>query len=93
MLCGVQLSVSAPCQLMGVGLCGTKGLFTVSLEVTEVGTPGMHGIAGLLPLTGHLIRLTTGRLVIRCCPGRTCGCLQVHEPFFRPLYHRQLEWL
>ena len=34
--CSLQMSVSAQCQLLGVGLCGTIGHFTVSLEVTEV---------------------------------------------------------
>ncbi len=32
----IVISVSAPCQLMGVGLCGTVGAFTVQLEVSEV---------------------------------------------------------
>ncbi len=29
----IVISVSAPCQLMGVGLCGTIGAFTVDVEV------------------------------------------------------------
>ena len=32
-----QVSVSAPCQLLGVGLCGTVSAFTVALTVSEVG--------------------------------------------------------
>ncbi len=32
----VVLTVDEPCQLLGVGLCGTEGSFTVDLEVYEV---------------------------------------------------------
>ena len=32
----VVISVSAPCQLMGLGLCGTVGAFTVDAEVAQV---------------------------------------------------------
>jgi hypothetical protein len=33
----VVFTVDRPCQLLGVGLCGTEGSFTVELEVFEVG--------------------------------------------------------
>lgn len=32
----IVISVSAPCQLMGIGLCGTVGAFTVDAEVSQV---------------------------------------------------------
>lgn len=32
----VVFSVDRPCQLLGAGLCGTEGGFTVELEVYEV---------------------------------------------------------
>ncbi len=31
--------MSAPCQLLGVGLCGTVSAFTAALSVTEVWLP------------------------------------------------------
>ena len=34
-----QFSVSAHCQLLGVGLCGTIGLINVSLEIIQVSSP------------------------------------------------------
>lgn len=33
----VVFCVDRPCQLLGVGLCGTEGSFTVELDVYEVG--------------------------------------------------------
>ena len=35
----IIINVSAPCQLMGVGLCGTERAFTVVLKVSEVCRP------------------------------------------------------
>ena len=32
----IVISVSGPCQLMGIGLCGTVGAFTVDAEVSQV---------------------------------------------------------
>jgi hypothetical protein len=44
----VVVSASAPCQLLGIGLCGTVGAFTVKLEVSEV-------LAALPPLLAALV--------------------------------------
>ena len=32
----IVLSVDQPCQLLGVGLCGTEGAYTAELELLEV---------------------------------------------------------
>lgn len=32
----VVFTVDRPCQLLGAGLCGTEGAFTVELELVEV---------------------------------------------------------
>ena len=34
----IVFSVDQPCQLLGVGLCGTEGAFTAELELLEVTT-------------------------------------------------------
>lgn len=36
MLCQVVFTVDRGCQLLGAGLCGTEGGFTVELEIYEV---------------------------------------------------------
>ena len=33
----IVFSVDQPCQLLGVGLCGTEGAYTAELELLEVG--------------------------------------------------------
>ena len=38
----VVLTVDRPCQLLGVGFCGTEGGLTVELDVYEVRRLGIH---------------------------------------------------
>lgn len=42
----IVLSVEQPCQLLGVGLCGTEGAYTAELELLEV----WHGLHAILAL-------------------------------------------
>lgn len=37
----IVFSVDQPCQLLGVGLCGTEGAYTAELELLEVQYPCM----------------------------------------------------
>ena len=49
----VVLSVDSPCQLLGVGLCGTEGCLTVELDVYEVGVGKCEGgVWGLMLSVG-----------------------------------------
>jgi hypothetical protein len=49
----VVFTVDRPCQLLGVGLCGTQGAFTVELDVFEVRT----NVALFLTSSGCVVML------------------------------------
>ena len=61
--------MSAPCQLLGVGLCGTVGAINVALTVSEVGT---HALA--CPSYSTLLLCSLQRLA-------KSGCHKICQPF------------